>query len=71
MRAAMAIKAVHFPETKQGNGRKKKSKYAEYSTEELVKIALENDVPVRDAKGDPRIERMYVIMALRQVGLLG
>jgi hypothetical protein len=70
MRMAMAIKALHFPETAPKKSSKKKSKYADYTTEQLVQMALENDIVVRDAKGDPRIERMYVIMALREAGLL-
>ena len=70
MRMAMAIKALHFPETAPKKSTKKKSKYADYTTEQLVQMALEHDVAVRDAKGDPRIERMYVIMALREAGLL-
>jgi hypothetical protein len=70
MRMAMAIKALHFPETAPKKSSKKKSKYADYTTEQLVQMALEHDVVVRDAKGDPRIERMYLIMALRDAGLL-
>jgi len=70
MRAAMAIKSLHFPETAPKKSSKKKSKYADYTTEQLVQMALENDVAVRDAKGDPRIERMYVIVALREAGIL-
>lgn len=70
MRAAMAIKALHFPETKSSGKAKKKSKYSDYSTEDLVKMALEHDVEVKDSKGDDRIERMYTIIALREAGLL-
>jgi transcriptional regulator with XRE-family HTH domain len=70
MRMAMAIKALHFPETKSSGKAKKKSKYAQYETEELIQMALDNDIEVPDAKGDPRIERMYVIMALRKEGLI-
>lgn len=70
MRMAMAIKAIHFPDTAPKASKKKKSKYADYTTEDLVQMALDNDIPIKDAKGDPRIERMYTIMALREAGLL-
>ncbi|WCS68434.1 hypothetical protein Goe16_02100 [Bacillus phage vB_BsuM-Goe16] len=70
MRMAMAIKAVHFPELAKKPSAKKKSKYANYTTEELVQMALENNVEVRDDKGNDRILRMYTIMALREAGLL-
>lgn len=71
MRMAMAIKAIHFPDTApKGNGAKKKSKYGDYTTEQLVQMAMDNDIEVRDAKGDERIERMYTIMALKSAGLL-
>lgn len=70
MRMAVAIKSVHFPETAPKKGTKKKSKYAEYTTEELVQMALDNDVHVRDDKGNERILRMYTIVALREAGLI-
>lgn len=70
MRMAMAIKSYHGFGLPQGSGKKSKSKYAQYTTEELIKMALDNDVYVRDAKGDPRILRMYAIMALREAGVL-
>lgn len=71
MRMAMAIKDAHFPKATSGSGTgKSKSKYAKFSTEELVSLALENDVEVKDDKGDPRILRMYTIMALRNAGVL-
>lgn len=71
MRMAMAIKGLHFPDTvaKKGSS-KKKSKYADYSTEDLVQMAIDNDVEVRDDKGDMRILRMYTIMALKDAGIL-
>lgn len=71
MRMAMAIKAKHFPETAPKSSGKSKSKYSDYTTEELLEIAVSNDVDVKDAKGDARILRMYTIMALREAGLLG
>lgn len=68
MRMAMAIKAIHFPDTAPKAGKKKKGKYSHIPTEELVQIALDNDVEVPDDKGDARILRMYTIMALRKAG---
>jgi hypothetical protein len=70
MRMAMAIKSKHFPTTAPSKGKKSKSKYASYSTEDLVSMALEHDVEVPDDKGDMRICRMYTIMALKKAGLL-
>lgn len=70
MRMAMAIKAVHFPELAKKPSSKKKSKYAEYTTEELVEMAIDNNVEVRDDKGNERILRMYTIVALREAGLI-
>lgn len=70
MRMAMAIKALHFPTATASKGKKSKSKYASYSTEDLVQMALDNDIEVPDDKGDMRICRMYTIMALRKAGLI-
>jgi hypothetical protein len=70
MRMAMAIKALHFPTTAPTKSKKSKSKYASYSDEMLVQMALDNDVEVPDDKGDRRILRMYTIMALRKAGLI-
>lgn len=70
MRAAMAIKAKHFPATAPQGSKKSKSKYADMKTEELVQLAMDNDVQVPDDKGDMRILRMYTIMALRKAGLI-
>ena len=67
MRKCMAITALHFPKEAAPA---KKSKYAEYSTEELVQMAMDNDVDVPDDKGDPRILRMYTIVALKKAGIL-
>ena len=70
MRMAMAIKAIRFPK-EQGTAKKKsKSKYGHITLEELVNMVIENDIEVPDAKGDPRIERMYMIMALKKAGLI-
>jgi hypothetical protein len=71
MRQAMAIKGLHFPQlASTGGASKKKSKYSDYTTEALVEMAIENDIEVRDDKGDLRILRMYTIMALKAAGLL-
>lgn len=70
MRMAMAIKALHFPDTAPKKSKKSKSKYAQYTTEQLVQMALENDVEVPDDKGDMKICRMYTIMALRKAGII-
>lgn len=61
MRVAMSILYTFFPkETKS----KPKSKYADYSLEQLVELALENGVVVEDTD-DMRIMRMRLIMGLR------
>lgn len=61
MRMAMAVLYKHFP--KQTSA-KKKSKYADYSDEQLIQMLLENDVPC-EVTEDSRIMRMRAIMALR------
>ena len=68
MRRCMAILFHHFP--KEPSKSKKKSKYADYTINQLMQIALDHDVEVPDAKGDLRILRMYAIMALRDAGIL-
>ena len=73
MRMAMAIKAKHFPHLSSGTGSgksKSKSKYADTTNEQLAQMCLDNDIEVRDAKGDARIERMYMIMDLRNAGII-
>ena len=73
MRMAMAIKAKHFPHLSAGTGngtKKSKAKYGHLSNEDLAKMCLDGDVEVRDAKGDARIERMYMIMDLRKAGVI-
>jgi hypothetical protein len=69
MRKCMAITALHFP-PEPSQGAKSKSKYADFTTEQLVQMALDNDVVVKDDKGDARILRMYTIMALKEAGVL-
>ena len=61
MRVAMAILYLHFPkETKS----KPESPYKQYTTEQLVDMALEHDVAV-ETTDDMRILRMRLIMGLR------
>lgn len=62
MRLAQAVLYKHFP--KAPSKPKQKSKYADYTTEQLVEMAVANEVPV-EATDDLRILRMRTIMALR------
>jgi hypothetical protein len=62
MRMAMAILYYHFP--KPEAKAKKKSKYADYTNERLLELAMENDV-LFEVCDDERILRMRAIMALR------
>jgi len=68
MRVAMAIVELHFP--KESTNKKSKSKYASYTTEQLVQMVMDNDLEVKDSKGDLRIMRMYCIIALRDAKLI-
>ena len=61
MRMAMAILYLHFP---KAPAKKKQSKYADYSLEDLVKLALDNSVAYEPCDDD-KIHRMRAIMALR------
>lgn len=63
MRACMAILYLHFPKA-PSTGTKKKSKYADYTTEQLIQMAVDKDVAV-EVTEDMRIMRMRTIMALR------
>jgi hypothetical protein len=67
MRVAMAILYKHFPKAPAKG--KKKSKYSDFTTEDLIKMAVDNDVPVEVTEND-QIMRMRVIMALRAHNLL-
>lgn len=64
MRVAMAILYKHFPKEPSTGTTKKKSKYADYTLEDLVAMAVDNDVCV-EVTDDARIMRMRTIMALR------
>ena len=66
MRMAMAILYKHFPKAPSA---KKESKYAKYSLEDLMTMAMENDVVFEDTD-DERILRMRAIMALRAAKVL-
>ena len=73
MRAAMAMKAYQLDTPTAGSkgSGKKKGKYSHFELEELVQMALDNDVDVKPYNGDDmRILRMYTIMALKQAGIL-
>lgn len=63
MRACMAILYKHFPKEPSAKA-KSKSKYADYTLEQLVSMAVDNDVAV-EPTDDERILRMRVIMSLR------
>ena len=67
MRVCMAILYSHYPKKNKG---KKKSKYAKYTLEDLIQMAVDNDVAVEITE-DERILRMRAIMALREAGLVG
>ena len=62
MRVCMAILYKHFP--KVPAKAKSKSKYADYTLEQLISLAIDNDVAV-ETTDDDRIMRMRVIMSLR------
>lgn len=62
MRVAMAILYLHFP--KPASKAKKESPYKKFSLEELLQMAVDNDVPVEPTESE-QIMRMRTIMALR------
>lgn len=62
MRRIMAIKELHFPTPEKPA--KTKSPYSKYETEELVQMAVDNEV-LFEVCEDPKILRMRAIMALR------
>lgn len=67
MRKCMKISDLHFPREKKS---KKKSKYAQYTTIDLLQLCLDNNIEISDGKGDERILRMYAIVALRKAGVI-
>lgn len=64
MRMAMAILYHNHPKPAST---KKKAKYADYTLEDLMRMATENDV-IFEITEDERILRMRAIMALRVAG---
>ena len=66
MRVCMAILYHHYPKQTKA---KKKSKYAKYALEDLVKLAVDNDVAIEICE-DERILRMRAIMALRDAEII-
>lgn len=66
MRMCMAILYHNFPKPA---ATKKKSKYADFSLEDLLTLALDKDV-IFESTDDERILRMRAIMALRVAGHL-
>ena len=67
MRAAMAILYKHFP---RETAPKKESPYKQYSTEQLVQLALDHEIAFETCD-DERILRMRAIMALRANKVIG
>lgn len=61
MRLCMAVLYLHYP---KAPAKKKESKYAKYTLEDLVQMAIDESVPVEPTE-DERILRMRTIMALR------
>lgn len=66
MRVCMAILYEHFP---KAEAKKPASQYKSYTTEQLVQMALDNEVAV-ELSEDDKITRMRLIMKLRESGLL-
>lgn len=64
MRMCMAILYTHFPKQ---SAPKKQSKYAQYTLEDLIQLAIDKEV-VFETTDDDRILRMRAIMALRVAG---
>jgi hypothetical protein len=69
MRKCMAILELHFPKKPKVNT-KSKSKYSQFTTEQLVDMARKANLPIKDSKGSDQILRMYTIMSLREAGLI-
>jgi len=70
MRIAMAMHRYFFPDLfKPTDAKKKKAKYADYSTEDLEVMAKEAKVEYKESDNEA-INRMRVIMALKESGQL-
>lgn len=64
MRLCMAVLYLHFP---KAPSTKKKSKYADFSLEDLMQMSVDKGV-IFEMTDDERILRMRAIMALRVAG---
>lgn len=64
MRLAMGVLYLHHP---KAPSTKKKSKYSDFSLEQLLQMAVDKDV-IFEMTDDERILRMRAIMALRVAG---
>lgn len=67
MRVAMALHRHFFPERFQPKEPKKKARFSDLTTEQLLQIAKEHGLKV-DTTDNDHINRMRVIMALKQEG---
>jgi len=66
MRMAMAVLYSRFPKAPSA---KKQSKYAQYSNEDLMNLAIKHSIEF-EMTDDDRILRMRAIMALRVAGII-
>lgn len=69
MRKCMAILEHHFPKQPKVKN-SSKSKYSDYTNEQLIKMLVDNKLEVPDTKGSEQILRMRAIMALRDAKVL-
>jgi hypothetical protein len=70
MRISMAMQRFFFPEMfKPKEGKKKKAKYGDLSTDDLFKMVTANKLDVKKTNNVP-IDRMNAIMALKKAGKL-
>ena len=67
MRACMALLGQHFPKEVKA---KVESPYKAYTTDQLVQMAIDNEVAF-EVSDDDRINRMRAIMALRANKIIG
>jgi len=66
MRMAMAVLYSRFPKAPSA---KKQSKYAQYTNEDLMNLAIKHSIEF-EMTDDDRILRMRAIMALRVAGII-
>lgn len=69
MRIAVAIQKHFFPEKFKKTPKENKAKYGDYSTDELFKMAEENNIEVKRS-GNEKIDRLQVITKLKKDGHL-